>query len=66
LAEHRTLPNGLTRHLEPRADVEIIREAADAITQALERLHRAPFKFRMGTDCSFVFVTRIREGGAHG
>lgn len=59
-----TLPCSLTKHLVPVDDVEIIREAAQAITDALGRLHRAPFKFRIGSDCSFVIVCRDRDGGA--
>lgn len=58
-----TLPISLTRHLEPAAEVKIIRDAAEVIAQALEQLHGAPFKFRVGHDCSFVFVTRVRGGG---
>ena len=60
MAEQITLPNSLTRHLKPRTDVEIIRDAAEAITQALGRLHRAPFKFKIGQDCTFVIVCRDR------
>lgn len=54
MAEQITLPDSLTRHLKPRADIEIIRDAAEDITQALGRLHRADFKFTIGSDCSFV------------
>ena len=61
-----TLPNSLTKYLRPVPDLEMIREAAEVITHAMERMHRAPFKFRIGHDCSFVFVTRVRDGGANG
>ncbi|MGP2493526.1 hypothetical protein ACTDI4_18085 [Mesorhizobium sp. PUT5] len=61
-----TLPDSLTKHMQPVPDIEIIREAAQVISHAMERVHRAPFKFMVGHDCSFVFVHRVRDGGANG
>lgn len=59
----QTLPASLLRHLKPADEIETIRDAADLIAQALEQIHGCPFKARIGSDCSFVFVTRVRDGG---
>lgn len=65
MADPVTLPASLTNNLIAFDDVEIIREASKVITDAMGRLHRVPFKSKIGQDCSFVFVTRDRrEGGA--
>lgn len=66
MVDQASLPRCLTRHLKPVAEVEIIREAAETIAQAMERLHRAPYLICIDAECGFVLVNRDRSGGAHG
>lgn len=40
--------------------VEDIRRNARSIVASMELIHGDKFKFSIGQDCSFVFVTRVR------
>lgn len=55
-------------HLKAMADplsaigreIADIRWRATSIARSLEAIHGEKFKVRIGHDCSFVFVTRLR------